>query len=389
MKNDPSSHPDSDQTALPPVPEHPVGGELAVPLSGTRFWCDHWNPFVNAHPEWWNRHGDHEPVYSLPEPVTEALAKYEPAIRDKKGSRPKKALITGGDADAERAFHQACREYAPDTVGVWMGTPIRYPALAPANIAPELSPEVAVLFSQINDTSPAQIKSTLAAIKSKLEADRHQTLGCVGRLNFDLQYREELDALKQMWTCLSPSPPLPVGSAPLLGPKIPVPMGVEVSRCSLEVTAFYDAYGRFIKKWWLASLVTWDLPLLQGPLPVHAGAVSHLRGSDAPVYCYPSYYDIPSDEDVRKGIRQRQRREGREAGIKMEFPVTDASARGGSPSTLETAFRMWFIEETVCRRYGPVRGIKSRLEDAFSEIFPISRDRIKQIRKKYHNFLTC
>lgn len=395
MKNDPLSHPDSDQPALPSVSEQGVAEDQAVQLPGFRAWDEFWMPIVNSHRGWWDRHGDFEPVYCLPEAVIEALVPHVPAIRDTQGSRPKKALIAKSDADAERAFGWACRGFAPDTVGVWLGAPIRYPGLTAAEVTLNLPPEIAEQFSQINNTSDAQFTSTLDALKDKLEANRHQTLGAAGRLTFDRQYRRELETLKQMWSCLSPKPRLNVGSATVLGPGVRVPQVPGMERCSPEIAAFYDAYGKFIKNRTLASLVTWDLPLPQGPLPGHAGAVVLLRGTDAPVDCHSPYYDIPSDEDVRKGIRQRQRRDGRDAGVEMEFPLTDTSARYDTlkkrylPSTFETAFRMWLIEETVCRRYGRVHGIKSRLQDVFSRMFGIASGRVNKITQIYHEFLTC
>jgi hypothetical protein len=102
----------------------------------------------------------------------------------------------------------------------------------------------------------------------------------------------------------------------------------------------------------------------------------------------PSYYDIPSHRDVREETRDAQRRAAEDAGIKLEHPVTDISARGTKASGYESAFRLWFLEQTVLTRYGKLRGMVDRLVPVFAGLLGCSEDRVKQVRKVYTAFLT-
>jgi hypothetical protein len=155
-----------------------------------------------------------------------------------------------------------------------------------------------------------------------------------------------------------------------------------------EVSRFLDDLGRFMRKWGLMWLVTWDLPLAQGPLQdVPLGLARHLLGPGQLATTQPTYFDTPCDADVRKRTRDQQRFAARQAGVAARHPVTNLSARGGRASSLETAFRMWLITRTARGRYGSRRGLTARLASAFAGMFDIKDDRVQELRKTYTSFL--
>jgi hypothetical protein len=166
-----------------------------------------------------------------------------------------------------------------------------------------------------------------------------------------------------------------------------------------EQAQFYGNLGRFLDKWQLIGLATWDLPEPQGPLEdFPLGLAAQLLGPDHTTTIYPTYFDIPSSDDVRGRIREEQRRVARRAGIESEHPVTNISARREkpstnisarreNPSTYESAFRMWLVEKTIRSRYGELSGVVSRLKVVFSELHGFNQSRAAKIRALYLNYL--
>jgi hypothetical protein len=397
-----------ERVPTPPALRNPNTMGPGVPHPGFRSWGDCWPAFAGAHADWLKRHSELDPIYALPECVTTHLSESTKAIPGKR-IRAKKAIIEARDTDAERAFLKLCRDWGPDTVGVWMDRPIQYQLLLQTEASFDFPTELRESFCEENNISLKQLEAGLAACKARLDPAAHQMLGFAGRLTFDKQYRGDLAALKGMWDRLQQKPSLAVGSATLLRAATPASHVTQREILPEEVARFYDAYGQFIKKWELNGLVTWDLPSPQGPLEgISAGSVAHLRGSDSSVVYYPAYYDVSSRENLRDIIRAAQKRAGRDAGIEMKFPVTNTSARRESrkagskkespatktspqrysPSTYELALRMWLIEETVTRRYGHPHGLAARLQAAFQAQFDLSDARVKELRNHYLPYLT-
>jgi hypothetical protein len=219
----------------------------------------------------------------------------------------------------------------------------------------------------------------------------HQQIGYAGWLTTNAQYQGEKSALRRRWLELSTPVPLPFLANLHDGPALAV--SVEQVRGSIPLDAatsgFINDLGAFLRRWDIAQLVTWDLPLAQGPLSAATlGLARGLLGPDQLVNTSPTWTDAPSHIDARQDIRETQQLGARQRGHTEDYPLTNLGPRANQVSTLETAFRMWVIEVTVRRRYGSPRGLVSRLEGAFTCLFEFGLDRVNQVRRCYAAFLT-
>jgi hypothetical protein len=115
-------------------------------------------------------------------------------------------------------------------------------------------------------------------------------------------------------------------------------------------------------------------------------AISTL-GPDYRVDTIPTYYDIPSNIDVRKVIRRRQGQAAADDGIEQAHPVTDTSPRDGRASRYESALRLWFIEQSIRKRYGAPPGLVGRLVPVFAALINVSEYRVQQLRNLYKEAL--
>jgi hypothetical protein len=368
-------------------------------VSCFRVWVELWESFTDAHRGWWDRHGP-GPVYAVPEPVVRELARAVPAVPPQ--HRAKGPLIGDGDAAAEHAFREVCTRYGSGTVGVWAGLPVRYDLLLPAPVTPPLSDE---LISQLGwdsrelmtgvgaDPVPAGgIRREVAELEVRLAQTRRRLLGYVGYLTMNEAYKSEREVLRRQWSSL-PDPPLfpisaqvhdqpPVASEGVVAESAPLPG---------EVGAFLDGMGRFLRKWQLAWMVTWDLPAPQGPIDlVPLDLAARLLGPGQLVGYRPQFFDPPASEDDREESRRRQRQAARGAGLPGDHPLAGLGGRGDDASTYESCFRLWLIEAAVRRRYREPRGLVSRLTPAFTELVGVDEERVRQLRSRYRPFLrTC
>lgn len=361
------------------------GSASPAPL---RFWVDCWEPFRERHADWWCRFGGRGPTYLLPLDFLAACSRFPAGgARRRLASR---SLLGPEDAEAERQFALACTAFAPTSAGAWDGRPINFPLLSPQE---SLLAQAQREWESLG-WAPGPCGRCLTMIEDvegQADADRHQRLGYAGRLTFDTQFRREKSEIKSRWLKLDVRPTFPLDAFAVdhLSPPVPsveptlgdVPAG--------DADGFRDEVGRFLRKWQLARLVTWDLPEPQGPLgALPLGLAAAMLGPETSVWTFPTYYDISSGQDVRGSIREEQGRAAREAGVVgMQHPVTDTSARAGSASGYENAFRLWLIERSVRVRYGKDRGQVARLVSAFAELLGCSEERIRQLRKSYREFL--
>jgi hypothetical protein len=237
----------------------------------------------------------------------------------------------------------------------------------------------------------ATVPAAGRAVLQKADGGRHQQVADAGWHTFQRAYRSELAALRLLWDALEVKPQWPLEAPP--GDQQPLPViagSVDPShRLPEKTAAFHDEATRFLRKWQLACLVTWDLPLPQGPLEqVPIGLARHILGPDHIGSFFPGYLDIPASQDLREELRGQQGSAGKNAGIATEFPLTDLSVRAGRASAWENAFRLWFVERAVQQRYPGRRGRTARLVEAFSTMLGCSVDRVKQLRKIYQPFLS-
>jgi hypothetical protein len=328
-------------------------------------------------------------VYALPGPVVDALSR----LGEVRGGRPRagKRLLSEDEAEAEHAFRSACEGFAPDVVVVWGGRPVHYPPLA-RPVRPPVSNEFLGEMKWDQSLRPEAVGPALEAADRELDRMRHQQLGYAGALTLNEdceEYRAERAALKKRWAALPIALPWPFHASTHDQTPLPSEPGSgQAQGLPGVVSRFLDDLGRFLRKWQLMQLVTWDLPLPQGPLQdVPLGLARHLLGPGQLATTQPTYYDVPSDTDVRKRTRAQQRFAAGQAGVQARHPVTNLSARAGRASSLETAFRMWLITRTARGRCGSHRGLTARLASAFAGMFDIKDERVQELRKTYTSLL--
>lgn len=333
-------------------------------------WSTSWGGFVEQNRSWYDRVCGDGPVYALPIDVIEGLA--EGTKSSDSGHRALEPFISGEDAESEHRFLRFCRDFQSTTVGVAYGRPVAYQLLTERGWTGSIS--------------SAETDGNLLKILDQLQGIHHQLLGYVGRLTFDEQYRRDKAILEARWSSLPDRPLLPLNGNVADQPAIPI-VSIERHRDRVlgeEVERFLLDFGRFMRTWRLNQMITWDLPLPQGPLdPAPLGLQVTVLGPDHLATTIPSFYDVPSGVDVRGIIREQQGQAAKADGVEMEHPVTDASSRAGRASQYESAFRLWLIESTVRRRYGSPRGLVARLKPAFASFMGVSEDRVHQLRQLY------
>jgi hypothetical protein len=240
--------------------------------------------------------------------------------------------------------------------------------------------------------SPEMIQRELQKLEPQIDSVRRRLLGYVGFLTFNRQYQAEKEIMRVRWVALPDRPPLPIHANVHDQPATPS-LPEALASCyplSSEVGSFLDDLGRFQRKWQLQQMVTWDLPLPQGPLTgMPLGVTANLLGPDQLVSALPAFYDPPSSEDERKTRRTQQRQAASMVGLSGNFPLSGLGGRGDAASAEEDAFRLWLIEKTVRTRYGSPHGLTARLVVAFEDILGCGEDRIKQLRRMYLPFLSA
>jgi hypothetical protein len=170
-------------------------------------WCLALDSFRAAHAEWWRLRATRDAVYSVPEEVVSAMRGARVSGSE---HRDRKALLSDADIAAETAFTRLCRQSRDPVVGVWNG------------------------LARENKPTPIKFRELVQvpAANDSVRRLRQQTLGYVGWLTFNEEYRTDLKRLSDCWDSLlefqKPSFPLRLhdtytGLSSLLGP---VPAGV-------------------------------------------------------------------------------------------------------------------------------------------------------------------
>src|SRR5438093_1302634 len=97
---------------------------LTLPGAELKDWNVAWKRFCQQHRVWCERLSMDDPVYHLPQTVTDTLAKGETA---NDVHRAKSQLLCPEDVSAEREFREMCLNLGADVVGTWKNQPVRYP----------------------------------------------------------------------------------------------------------------------------------------------------------------------------------------------------------------------------------------------------------------------
>jgi hypothetical protein len=218
----------------------------------------------------------------------------------------------------------------------------------------------------------------------RADAVRQALLGRVGRLLFDPQYQAYRDDLRALQTrdaalghCLTfpLSRPRPKLTAKGVTPLDAIRLRADEDRLIADVVAF-------LTRWELTTLVTWDLPVPEGPLEiVPPWLAARVRNSQRVVHVMPTYI-IPSRGDLTRMARSSQRATARAIDSNVRNPAQGVAGRPGLESEWASAFRLWFREQSAAR-YGGRRGLTARLTEAYAELHGCGPDHVKRLRKRY------
>src|SRR5262245_1452419 len=239
-----------------------AGGSLQD-ITGVTVWEPRWDAFLAAHPTWQIIVSRDEPVYCLPDEVIRSLFQLKVGRGPRAPKRP--AVITLEEATAEKAFRECCQGFSDSVVGVWQGQPVRYGLLGDHGV-PDLSEDDIRAMGWDRYLQPGAVPAALRAVGVKADGVRHQMVAYAGRLTFHKAYREEVKARRRRWDALEVKPPWPLVAS--TGDQQPIPV-VPGWVCSSyqqlppSTGQFLDEATKFLRRWQLASLASWDLPLPQ------------------------------------------------------------------------------------------------------------------------------
>lgn len=306
---------------------------------------------ARRHPDWADRFTGNEPVYSIPLPAIECLTRPVRA-----GGPP---LFGAATAEAERAFTHLCE--ANYRVGVQTDGPISFPSLSAERS--ELGTWAAAL-----NGSPSQL-NTVRALLGAGDETRRRLRGVIGWLLTEPMFLTQVAELRRLYEAVPTRarPGFPLGRL-LLAPDAD---GGEPFR------AFADGLVRFLDRWGLTSLATWDLPNPQGPLlPNLLPEGSPARPAHGVWVYVPVHYPLQGDDALQGQIVGFQRSQVAALGIDSSF------AGNTHHETYERMFRVLHLERVVHRRFAhPPRGLVGRIEEAAAVAFGLSVERVQRLRK--------
>src|SRR4051794_37803681 len=159
-------------------------GAIISMMGTARSWDPEWRAFRQAFPDWTTPVASTSPLYCLPKPASERLARMH-------GQSP--ALLDTPMVEAERAFADLCQ--AHHAVGCWSGSPISYEHLSPPAAVPN-----ADVMRQAGWTRADQLK-----VRRGLEGAQDATLrlkGYAGWLLTEPAFLAETALLAEQWQSL-------------------------------------------------------------------------------------------------------------------------------------------------------------------------------------------
>ena len=338
------------------APESVVPSSIA--LEGVRFWKEDWKPFSRAHPDLAEAVTPISPLYCLPTPAIDTLA------RTRRTSPP---LLDEASAKAERELADLCRKHG--AVGCWPGRPIPYAPLAPCPIPLDESE-----FQRLGWTRSIQLRARQALTKAEEAGQRLK--GYVGWLLTEPPFLAEVSGLRERWDALSERqrPTFP------LARPLPLPgLASGAASAPPALAEFAAAVQQFLDRWGLMQLTTWDLPDPQGPWlasPLRPGAPAMPRHGVHLIL--PLHYPLQGDDNLLDQILTFQRQYAREQGL-------DESLAGLAhyrvyANMLDVLHLERMIRARCLARRHP-RGLVSWIEDAIVAVMGGSLARVQKLRK--------
>jgi hypothetical protein len=153
--------------------------------------------FESRYPDWSPAWSQEDAVLVIPRPIIEKLAK------PRTGHRHRAALLDRNSADAEIAFENLCKQFNPDTIGIWQGWPLWFDLFsdkwqtskgvdAEFQGSPMAVPLLTIEGQALEEKTHKKICDDVAATK-------RQALAYAGLLSFHKPYRDDALQLKKTW----------------------------------------------------------------------------------------------------------------------------------------------------------------------------------------------
>lgn len=304
---------------------------------------------VPARGAWYRRYADAGPVYALPEMFTKELAPFLPP----------------DDIEVECDFTRCCVETGDNVVGLWHNLPITHNLIALAG-RKKAFPDDLVRVLNWPGWTFEQKREFLDNLENVDDLPRRECVRHAGQLVVNPDYLAHLETLRQAWIPIADCVPFPLarrGSA---------------SRDGEDIADFIMALGKFLDRWQLARLDTWELPVPIGvyeQMPLRALAALY---PDAEVQrLMPGHVAAPSAGPQGMDATGRIKLSGEE-----EVRFMRALAENKT-SNEEWIYLVRHIEHVFRTRYGTPRGYREVLTGAFMEFTGLGQDRIAQIVKQY------
>ena len=322
-----------------------------VPLPPVRDPAGEFAELRRRSPAWAERFGADEPVYAIPLPAVERLARSSQAG----AGPPFDAAVT----EAERTFTTLCE--ASHVVGFRGDTPIPFPLLATERA--ELHP-LAETFGWPAD----QLEAVRRALSRGAET-RRRLRGVIGWLLTEPAFLTQVAEVRHLFGAIPPA----------VRPLFPLArlLAVPGSGSDTELRAFGDALGQLLDRWGLTSLATWDLPNPQGPLlPSYLPVGAPARPAHGVWVYVPVHYPLQGDDELQRQVVEFQQQQAKELNIDPSF------AGNTHHETYERMFRVIHLERAVRGRFEhPPHGLVARIEDAAATALHLSPERVQRLRK--------
>jgi hypothetical protein len=310
-----------------------------------------WDSFRKAHSAWPAKLGDVSVAYCLPDAAINTLAKPF-------GNR--KAFFGELLAAAELDFSKFCTKH--HAVGWWQRRHVVHGLL-------QRSSEPGAEDMQRAGWTSQQQGAARELIKKADEA-AHRCKGVMGWLLTEPAFIAEAASLHHEWLGLPSEyrptfPFLRTGFADHPRAATP-PSGVK---------DYWLHLGRFLDRWGLIGMATWDLPLPQGPLmPTPLPLDARAMPEHGVHIVLPIHYPIQGDDDLLKQIHQSQQQRARELGLNESFSALRHYR------AYSNMFDVLHLERAILSRTGeskPPFGFRLRVQQAIAGGLNLSTEAVQ------------
>jgi hypothetical protein len=256
--------------------------------------------------------------------------------------------------------------------GVWRPWPVHYELLLPPLPLPSLS----TLQAQYTDWTARDRANMTEAVRRAATA-RERLLGVAGWLMTEPAFRAELATVRADYDALPE----------VYRPVFPLGRVLQLSNCLLltadppdptPVEPFRERFTRFLDRWGVCWLATWDLPIPQGPwMPQASTPDSVARPTHGVQVLVPVHYPLQGDDHLLRLIREQQRQQVEDLGL--------PAGLGGIRHHEQYAqmFRLLHLQQAVFSRFPNARprGLVSAFEAAATEHLGLSAESVRRLRK--------